>query len=109
MRGAVVVLVTCPTAASARRIASQLLKRRLVACANLVPGIESQFWWEGKITRSREVLLMLKTMAGRFEAVRRSVLAQHPYQVPEVLAVPSSHAHGPYLAWVRSSVRPVHR
>ena len=100
-----IVLVTCPNVASARRMAKALLAKRLVACANLLPGMDSWFWWEGKIDHSREALLMLKTVAAKFDALRRSVVAQHPYQVPEVLAVVSSHGHRPYVSWVRSSVR----
>ena len=102
--GVLVVLVTCPTPSSARRIAKVLLSARLVACVNVLSGVDSWFWWKGKIDHSKEVLLMLKTTAAKFEAVRRSVLTHHPYQVPEVLAVASSHGHRPYLAWVRSSV-----
>ena len=99
--GVLVVLVTCPTPASARRIARALLSKRLVACVNILPGVDSWFWWKGKIDHSKEALLILKTVADKFEAVRRNVLAQHPYQVPEVLAVASSQGHGPYLEWVR--------
>ena len=103
--GVLVVLVTCPTPSSARRMARVLLSKRLVACVNIVPGVDSWFWWKGKIDHSREVLLVLKTVVDKFESVRRSILAHHPYQVPEVLAVASSNGHGPYLEWVRSSVQ----
>ena len=102
--GVLVVLVTCPTPASARRIARALLSKRLVACVNILPGVDSWFWWKGTIDHSKEALLILKTVADKFEAVRRSVLAQHPYQVPEVLAVASSHGYGPYLEWVRACI-----
>ena len=102
--GVLVVLITCPTPSSARRIARVLLSKRLVACVNMLSGVDSWFWWHGKITHSKEVLLVAKTIADKFEAVQRSVLACHPYQVPEVLAVASSHGHGPYLEWVRSCI-----
>jgi len=99
----VVVLVTCPTPAVARRLATQLVKRRLAACVNLVPKIESTFRWQGKIDRCKEVLLVIKTVKARFEALRRAVVELHPYDVPEVIALPIVAGHAPYLSWVASS------
>ena len=103
-REALIVFVTCPNATSARRIAKALLAKRLIACANLLGGVDSWFWWEGKINRSNEVLLLLKTVAAKLDEVRRSVVARHPYQVPEVLAVASAHGHRPYLEWIRACI-----
>jgi len=101
-----VVLVTVPTPASARRIADTLITRRLAACVNVVPSVESTFWWQGKVDRCRELLLVIKTTAPRFEALRRAVLSLHPYDVPEVIALPVINGHAPYTRWVRSSVVP---
>lgn len=103
-RGAVVVLVTCPTVASARRIASHLIARRLAACVNLVPGVESTFRWRGKVERCRETLLVIKTTPARFEPLRRATVGLHPYTVPEILALPLRAGHPPYLRWVAASV-----
>ena len=100
----VVVLVTCPTRALARRIAHALVTRRLAACVNVVPGIESTFQWKGKIDRCREVLLVIKTIPARFASLRRAVVSLHPYDVPEVVALPLVDGHVPYLTWVRRSV-----
>ena len=102
----VLVLVTCPTRVVARRIASQLVKRRLAACVNVVPSIESLFWWEGKLERARETLLLIKTSIGRFEELERRIVALHPYDVPEVIALRIATGHRPYLHWIRSSVNP---
>ena len=101
-----VVLVTCPNRATARRLAQALLRRRLAACVNLVPSVDSWFWWQGKIDRAREVLLLIKTTRAAMEPLRRAIVALHPYDVPEVIALPIRHGHRPYLDWVRTSVRP---
>lgn len=98
------MLVTCPNARAARRLGTALVKRRLAACVNLVPGIESVFRWKGKTERCREALLLIKTTAGSFERLRRAVCALHPYEVPEIIAVPLVRGHQPYLRWVVSSV-----
>ena len=101
----VVVLVTCPSRAVAARLARHLVSRRMAACANIVPGLTSLFWWKSKVDRSRETLLLLKTMAAGFEPLRRAVLALHPYDVPEIIALPVVAAHAPYRTWVASSLR----
>jgi len=99
-----VVLVTCPSRAVGRRLGTELVKRRLAACVNVVPGIESVFWWNGKLDRCREALLLIKTTAQRFEALRQAVCALHPYEVPEVIAVHVQRAHEPYLRWIHTSL-----
>ena len=103
-RQPIVVLVTCPTSAVAHRLATELVKRRLAACVNLLPGVESVFQWKGKIDRCREQLLIIKTIAGKFEALRRAVIARHPYEVPEVIALSLVAGHQPYLEWIQGVV-----
>ena len=105
-RRVVVVLVTCPTRAAARRIAVRLIERRLAACVNLVPSVESVFRWQGKTQRCRETLLVVKTTAARFASLTRAVLALHAYQVPEIIALPVRAGHPPYLDWVARSSSP---
>jgi periplasmic divalent cation tolerance protein len=100
----VVVLVTCPTPAVGRRLARELVRLRLAACVNVLPGVESVFRWQGKVDRSREALLVIKTTRARFAALRRRVLSLHPYDLPEVIALPVAAGHPPYLRWVASSV-----
>ncbi len=99
-----VVLVTAPTRAVAQRLARALLSQRLAACVNIVPGVESMFLWQGKLDRAREVLLLIKTTARRVPALQRAIKAQHPYQVPEIIALPVSAGLAPYLQWVCTSV-----
>ena len=100
------MLVTCPTKAAATRIATRLVEGRLAACVNVVHAVDSVFRWQGKTEYCRETLLVIKTTAVRFNALKRAILTLHPYDVPEVIALPITAGHSPYLAWVASSVRP---
>jgi periplasmic divalent cation tolerance protein len=101
----VVVLVTAPTAERAAEIARALVEERLAACGNVVPGIRSIYRWEGKVQDDQEALLVLKTTGERFEALRERVLALHPYQVPEVIALGIEAGNAPYLAWITAETR----
>ena len=105
MARALVVFVTCPNRRHAQRLARMLVRQRLAACVNIVPSVQSFFWWQGRVNRAQEALLIVKTTATRFEALRRSICAQHPYDVPEVIAVPIQKGHRPYLTWIEESVR----
>jgi len=99
-----VVLVTAPTAAEAESIARPLLERRLIACANILPGVTSLFWWEGSIDRAEEVLLVMKTRHDRLDEVRVAVIEAHSYDVPEVIALPIMGGSEAYLRWIDESV-----
>jgi periplasmic divalent cation tolerance protein len=102
---ACVVLVTCPTAERAAEIARALVEERLAACGNVIPGLRSIYRWEGKVQDDAEALLVLKTTGERFEALRERVLSLHPYQVPEVIALPIEAGSAPYLAWIAAETR----
>lgn len=99
-----VVLMTAPDEAVAEKIAHALLDERLIACANLLPGVRSLYTWEGKRCDEREVLVVMKTAAD-FEALRARVCALHPYAVPELLQLAVPDGHRPYVDWVLSSTR----
>ncbi|MCX6910323.1 MAG: divalent-cation tolerance protein CutA [Verrucomicrobia bacterium] len=99
-----VVFVTAGSRPEARRIARALLERRLVACANIVPGVESHYWWEGKMEHAREWLLVMKTCRSKFRAVERAVKQFHSYQVPEIIALPLVAGQADYLRWIDASV-----
>ncbi len=99
-----VVLVTASSPAEARRIGRALLKERLVACVILLPGVESHYWWQGKVERSRECLMMMKTRRGRFGAIERAVKRLHSYAVPEIIALPLAAGQRDYLRWVDASL-----
>jgi len=103
--GAVIVaLMTAPDAATAESIARVLVEERLAACCNILPQVRSIYRWEDAIEQADEVLVIIKTTAAGFDAMRDRVLALHPYDLPELIAVPLGAAHEPYLDWVRQSV-----
>ncbi len=95
-----VVLVTAPDLKTARALAKAALSARLIACANLVPRIESHYWWQGKIESGAEVLLILKTTKSKLAALEKLVLARHPYDTPEFLVLPLSAGSQRYLDWL---------
>jgi periplasmic divalent cation tolerance protein len=100
-----VVLVTMPTAERAAELARTLVDERLAACGNVVPGLRSIYRWEGRVVDEPEVLLVVKTTRARLDALRDRVLALHPYQVPEVLALSVESGSAAYLAWVGAETR----
>src|SRR5574337_1184294 len=101
--GALVVLVTVPSAEKGAEMARALVEERLAACGNVVPGLRSLYRWEGKVQDDAEALLLLKTTRRRFGALRDRVLALHPYEVPEVIALPVEVGSAAYLAWIAGS------
>jgi periplasmic divalent cation tolerance protein len=82
-----------------------VVSRRLAACVNILPSVQSLFWWQGHVDQATETLLIIKTTAARFEALRRAVCALHPYEVPEVIALPIQRAHPPYLRWIKTCLK----
>ena len=100
-----VLLSTCPDAATAERMARELVAASLVACVNIVPGVRSIYLWNGAVQADEEVLMILKTTAGRLAAVRERLVALHPYDLPEIVALPVVDGHHPYLQWVVDSTR----
>ena len=104
MTDAVVVLVTAPSADVAATIARTLVEERLAACGNVLPGIRSIYRWEGKVQDETEVLLLLKTQRGRFAELRDRILALHPYEVPEVIALPVEAGSDAYLDWIAQAM-----
>lgn len=103
----VVVLSTAPVAAadgklSAHELVEALLRERLCACGNVVPGVVSHYWWNGALERSTEALLVLKTTRRLSARLRERLVALHPYEVPEALVLDTVSGHVPYLDWVRS-------
>ena len=100
-----IVFVTAP-AKAAETLARRLLQERLIACANLLPGVKSLFWWQGRLDQARETLLVLKAPARNIRKLLARVKALHPYDVPEILVLPVAAAHAPYARWVLKEARP---
>ena len=98
-------MITAPDLKTARRLARAALNSRLVACANLVPKLESHYWWKNKIERAEEVLLLFKTLRSRLSALEELVLKHHPYDTPEFIVLPVRSGNKRYLAWWQTSVR----
>jgi periplasmic divalent cation tolerance protein len=98
------IYVTCPNEDMARDISAKLLQERLIACTNLLPGMESTYWWEGKITMSRECVLILKTTEALVERVKARVETLHSYQAPCILILPIEDGSKDYLRWLEGSL-----
>ena len=100
------VLCTCPDEKVADRIAGTLVEERLAACVNRIGGVRSVYRWKGQVDRADEVLLLAKTTADRFAALRDRIVALHPYELPEVVAVNVGSGLDAYLAWVAAESSP---
>jgi len=87
-----------------RTLVTALVAERLIACGTLLPGARSIYRWEGEVTEEGEVVVLLKTDVSRWEALCRTVRERHPYQVPELLALPVDRGLEPYLSWLASEV-----
>lgn len=98
-----VVLTTAPDAAVAESLATALVHEGLAACVNIVPGVTSIFRWEGEVQREAELLLVTKTTEERVPALCERIVALHPYDVPEMIALPVTGGHAAYLDWVRGA------
>jgi len=98
------VFVTVPEPTTAAELTRQLLSEDLVACGNILDGVRSIYRWEGEICDESEVLLILKTVKHAVDRVKQRVVELHPYDCPEVLAVPVSEGHEDYISWVREQV-----
>jgi periplasmic divalent cation tolerance protein len=88
----------------AKRIARALVSERLAACANVILGVSSVYWWEGQVQEEQEAMLVIKTTAARVNALETRLVELHPYDVPELLSIPVTGGYPPYLAWVSSEV-----
>ena len=106
MRARLLVLSTVGTAEDAARLAQALVEASLAACVNVVPGVTSTYRWKGEVHRDAEHLLLVKTRAERLAALQAELLRLHPYEVPEVVAVPIACGHAAYLRWLDGEVRP---
>ena len=98
-------MVTCSSNREAKKVAGSLLDKRLVACANIIPGIGSRFWWKGKIERAREVLVMMKTKKENFTRIEDEVKKLHSYDVPEIIAIPIIMGSKQYLKWIMEETK----
>ena len=97
---AIIVLTTLASTNEAVALVRELLERRLIACANILPGVRSIYRWEGKVADEQEVIVLLKTRTVRLDALEMAFGEMHPYKVPELLALPVSAGLHKYLEWI---------
>lgn len=102
---AVVILITCSCSKEAHIISASLVKKHLAACANVMGPVKSRFWWNGRIDKAGEVMLMCKTTKKHFAAVEREVKRLHTYEVPEIIALPIIAGSKDYLKWIKDSAK----
>lgn len=98
------VLCTCPDKATASSIAENIVAQRLVACVNILPGIESIYQWQGNVESAQEHLMLIKTHADKFPALKRSIASMHPYEVPEIIAIDINQGLPEYMQWLKSCI-----
>jgi periplasmic divalent cation tolerance protein len=104
MPGIVLVYTTWPDAVEAEQAGTALVGAGLAACVNILPGMISVYRWQGRVERGQEVVMIVKTLEDRADAVRAAVLARHPYDVPAILVIPVTDAHESWARWLAESV-----
>jgi len=102
MTKAIIVYVTTSTRKEADKISRVLVEEKLAACVSIIPGISSRYWWQGRIERAEEILLMIKTTPRRYKALEKRVRALHSYRVPEILATPVVQGNPAYIQWLKN-------
>jgi periplasmic divalent cation tolerance protein len=100
---AILVLTACPDEATAADIARDLVESGVAACVSRIPAAHSTYRWEGRLQDEPEVLLIIKTLATRFETLEMRLKSLHPYEVPEIIALPVLRGSSEYLAWLRAA------
>lgn len=106
MNSYIIILITTKNKAEAKTIANGLLKERLIACANIIEGVESLFFWQGKLDKSKEALMVVKTKQKYFKEIVSKVKLLHSYQTPEIIALPLIAGNYDYLKWIDEVVEP---
>lgn len=99
------IFTTVPSREDGVELARLLLEKKLAACANLLNGVESYFWWKGKIDSAHEGLLILKTETDKSKLAIATLKRHHPYDVPEIIVLPIEDGHPPYLKWISESLK----
>jgi periplasmic divalent cation tolerance protein len=100
MTNKIVVLSTCASPEEADRLARSLVEQRLAACVNVIPGISSHYWWQGRLETAQECLLLVKSSRERFDQLRSVLEQAHSYEIPEVIALPVVDGSLNYLNWI---------
>lgn len=99
-----IVTVTSPNNNHARLLSKKILKNKLCACVQLVPKVESHYWWKGKLSESTETWMIIKTHATKIKKLESMIRKNHPYDVPEILEIKISNGNSDYLKWIQQSL-----
>jgi len=102
----IVVFMTTETKQEAQKIVKPLLNKHLIACANIFGPIESMFWWQGKIDKTNEFLVFMKSDEKLFQKLSQTIKEMHSYETPEILALPIIRGWPPYLEWLDAALHP---
>lgn len=105
LKGPLLVLSTAGSPREARRLARILLQERAAGCVSLVPRVDSWYWWQGKVEKGQEILLLIKTSRSRLDRLSRLLKTHHSYETPEIIALPIQWAERSYLDWLGQSIR----
>ena len=99
---AIIIFITAPTSDKANEIADALVNERLAACATIIPQIKSIYWWEGKLCRDEEVMILAKSQKALFPEIMSRVQSLHSYEVPEIVSIPIVDGLPAYLEWIKT-------
>ena len=102
---AIIIYCTCPDIETADRISRLAIRQHMAACVNQLPGITSVYEWDGKIQQNQEVLLIIKSTQERFDAIQNLIREEHPYELPELIAVPITQGLPDYLEWIKQCTK----
>jgi periplasmic divalent cation tolerance protein len=105
MSGCCQVTTTLPDRAAAERVATRLVEERLAACAQVIGPVRSTYWWADKVEQADEWYCHLKTTLARLPGLQTRIRELHPYEVPEIIAVPILQGNPDYLKWIQEAVR----
>ena len=104
VKGYYIIYTTVDSEPEAERIARRLVEEKLAACVSIVGGVKSVYWWRGRVEESREYMLMIKTSASKLREVVEKLKSIHPYETPEIIAVPVAAGFKGYLEWIDESL-----
>ncbi|MDI6731959.1 MAG: divalent-cation tolerance protein CutA [Candidatus Margulisbacteria bacterium] len=99
-----IILTTFPSKKTSNITAFALLKSKLAACVQIIGPIESHYWWQGKIEKAKEWLCIIKSIKAKFKRVEKMIKANHPYSVPQIMALPITAGSKEYLGWIGQGV-----
>ena len=103
--GVIFVWTSLPDSKSAQKLAASLVEKKLAACVSVFAGVSSVYRWKGKLEKARESVLLIKTSKAKWPALQKFVLSRHPYELPELVALPASLVFKKYLKWIETSVQ----